>query len=105
MRLASVYDWTRSSWIVVRYQGMMVSGMVGSVEAELTIGISALRLTLRPIWVESAPSDPSMAQTLSSYAIFTISLLEAPPPGPHAGGWHGVKRRAILAQPRFKFLS
>jgi hypothetical protein len=27
------------------------------------------------------------------------------PPGPQAGSWRGVKRRAILAQPRFKFLS
>src|ERR1039457_502734 len=78
MRLARVYDCTRSSWIVVRYQGMMVSGIVGSVEAELTIGTSVFRLTRRPICVVSALIDPSMAQTLSSYAIFTISLLAAP---------------------------
>src|ERR1019366_562063 len=35
MRLARVYPCTRSSWMVVRYHGMMVSGMVGSVDAEL----------------------------------------------------------------------
>ena len=33
----------------MRYQGMMVSGMVGSVAAELTMGTSVLRLTRRPM--------------------------------------------------------
>ena len=33
---------------------MMVSGMVGSVDAELTIGTSVLRLTRSPMWVVSA---------------------------------------------------
>ena len=28
-----------------------------------------------------------------------------PPLGPHAGGWHGVKRRAILLPARLEFLS
>ena len=27
------------------------------------------------------------------------------PPGPHAGSWRGVKRRAILPRPRLNFLS
>ena len=52
--------------MVVRYQGMMVSGMVGSVEAPLTIGTSAFRLTRSAMCVESALIEPSMAQTFSS---------------------------------------
>ena len=57
---------TRSSWMVVRDQGMMVSGMVGSVAAELTMGSSALSETRSAICVESPLMDPSMAQTFSS---------------------------------------
>ena len=64
--------------MVVRYQGMMVSGMVGSVDALLTMGTSAFSDTRSAMCVESALMDPSMAHTFSSYAILTISLLEAP---------------------------
>ena len=45
---------------------MMVSGMVGSVAALLTMGSSARRETRSAMWVESALIEPSMAHTFSS---------------------------------------
>ena len=44
----------------------MVSGIVGSVAALLTIGTSALSETRRAMWVESPLMEPSMAHTFSS---------------------------------------
>jgi hypothetical protein len=45
---------------------MMVSGMVGSVAALLTMGNSARSETRRAMCVESPLIEPSMAHTLSS---------------------------------------
>ena len=58
--------------------GNEVSGMVGSVEALLTIGISARSDARSAICVVSLLIEPKIAQSLSSYTILTTSLLEAP---------------------------
>ena len=52
--------------MAVSNQGMMVSGMVGSVAAMLTMGSSDRKETRSAMCVESAPIEPSMAQTFSS---------------------------------------
>ena len=64
--------------MVVINQGIIVSGIVGSVAAQLTMGSSARSETRSAICVESPLTDPSMAHTFSSYIILTISLLDAP---------------------------
>src|ERR1035441_10265101 len=64
--------------MLVKDHGMMVSGMVGSVAAVLTMGSSDFNETRRAMCVVSPLIDPNMAQSCSSYDIFTISLLEAP---------------------------
>ena len=38
---------------------------MGSVEAELTMGISAFKATRTAIWVDSELMEPKMAQSLS----------------------------------------
>ena len=40
--------------------------MVGSVEAELTIGISAFKATRSAMWVDSELIEPKIAQSSSS---------------------------------------
>ncbi len=52
--------------MLVRIQGMMVSGMVGSVDALLTMGSSERRETRSAMWVESPLMEPSIAHTFSS---------------------------------------
>src|SRR5271157_462999 len=74
MYRASVYACTRSSCRSVKYHGIYVSGIVGSVEAELTIGISARSAIRSKMWVDSELIEPKIAQSLSSYTIFTVWL-------------------------------
>ena len=45
---------------------MIVSGIVGSVEALLTSGVSAFSVRRRAMWVDSELMEPNIAQTLSS---------------------------------------
>src|SRR5271166_328441 len=73
MRRASVKYCCRSSCIVPKYHGIEVSGTVGSLLAELTTGSSARRATRNAMCVDSELIDPKIAQTCSSYAIFTVS--------------------------------
>ena len=72
MYRARVFACTRSSCRSVKYHGMYVSGIVGSVEAELTIGISARSATRNRMWVDYELIEPKIAQSLSSYTIFTV---------------------------------
>jgi hypothetical protein len=52
--------------MLVKYQGMMVSGIVGSVEALLMSGVSAFNVSRRAMCVDSELIEPNIAQTLSS---------------------------------------
>ena len=45
---------------------MIVSGIVGSVDALLISGVSAFSVTRKAMWVVSPLIEPNMAQTLSS---------------------------------------